>query len=628
MDVPLAARSVATGLAGVSSDNCADPFSSLLAALNPTEESGVLLSAEEQEGIAQTSLNQAKVEDPASKKLFASFLGVITAPGVQSGPTNQDQPVSSLPEGTGDGVSGATAGTKDAMGQMSSPFAGSSDDGSAIPDQTEPSGEGTVESPARTIRNVESATEPDDVPASSLGSNPQDLELEPANPEEEKTPYQTSVGELDDKPPVKSGRHAEAEGETGSSAHSETRRKMRRGELYFATPIGQADDLQRENIPAPSMSNTPSGEIQPGRPNDTGQAPPASSGPGRDPATLSSQLGQQTTAEGTATPENFRHLAFAARFTPPTPSLHGESAAPSLPENSRGATLLDRASGKEAPPASAQSLENATEDLNVVRGSRPDFSPAAVQRTGVPGEPVQQGTSALETAEVQDQESARVDDGSASRSETELQRESQDGTPKWNEHAERPIRESGAQPEGSSTLKTEAAVRQTSLATPATPENHGRHSSSRSSSASDAKGTAPSESSLPDHPLHEQSASPRPGPMRELKLQVEGANAERVQLNLRERNGDVVVSVRSRDESVASVLRADLGDLVRRFTAEGIHAEVRSPQYGRTEKSASAEDSAGSRQEGGDQGASDGKQQGSGQRHRDVYELWEEIGLA
>jgi hypothetical protein len=219
------------------------------------------------------------------------------------------------------------------------------------------------------------------------------------------------------------------------------------------------------------------------------------------------------------------------------------------------------------------------------------------------------------------------DDASDSpfRSETAKEWKSQNGTPQWDGPANQAKSGLGSyQPE----LAIEATKRidnASSVSAPLSPDGQAKALNSGHSVRSDA-GRAALSAPAPS-PL-EQDQPTRTGSARELKLQVQGANSERVQLQLRERNGEVLVSVRSQNDAVAGALRSDLDDLARRLTTEGIHAELRAPQTGRNERVSATENSGSSRDSGGERDASHARQNNSNPRKRDVYEIWEEIGQA
>jgi hypothetical protein len=63
-----------------------------------------------------------------------------------------------------------------------------------------------------------------------------------------------------------------------------------------------------------------------------------------------------------------------------------------------------------------------------------------------------------------------------------------------------------------------------------------------------------------------------PAAARSIKLQVGGEGDSRVEVNVTERGGDVLVAVRTPDSHLAGELRADLPSLATRLEQSGYHA--------------------------------------------------------
>ncbi len=314
------------------------------------------------------------------------------------------------------------------------------------------------------------------------------------------------------------------------------------------------------------------------------------------------------------------HLAFDAKLTLPH---YAEGAAPERGGQGSAALAPAAVPAENAAPLEKRSAapRETTADLT----TRNDLEslktfPLADGKSDTPrdgaGRPAGEENSA---------ETGEADADALSRSEPHSGRKSQNEIPQWDASATRARAEAAAPPPGNTAGRLDGAPATAaclSAKSQGVPPDSG-HLALPGASRTAVTGASPTAILSPD-----QDLSGRPASAQELKLQVDSADAGRLQLDLRERNGDVIVSVRSRSEAVAEVLRSDLGELARHFSAEGIQADFRIPQNGRQERISAAEDAAGSHNSGNGRHAFDGRGNDSNPRKRDAYEMWEEIGLA
>lgn len=128
-----------------------------------------------------------------------------------------------------------------------------------------------------------------------------------------------------------------------------------------------------------------------------------------------------------------------------------------------------------------------------------------------------------------------------------------------------------------------------------------------------AAGTEQPGSALPGQAVQvpePASAGPSAAPVKEISMQVEAAEGQKVDIRIVQRGGDLRIAVKSADNDTTQGLRHGLSDLANRLNESGYHAETWRPgQPATAESAASSGDSQGSPS---DRQPSDGSQSQSG----------------
>ena len=106
-------------------------------------------------------------------------------------------------------------------------------------------------------------------------------------------------------------------------------------------------------------------------------------------------------------------------------------------------------------------------------------------------------------------------------------------------------------------------------------------------------------------------------PVRSVHLQVPGENNQRVDLRMIHHEGELRVSVRAADSSLAQALQSHMPELTARLGEQHFHAEVWTPRLANSAETGNTRERGFSSPEGGDRGGADsGQQQNGGQKQK------------